>query len=325
MGASRSLPAIILFAAAAAAPLTASSQAYPSKPIRVLVPFSAGSIPDLVARVVGEKISPALGQPVISENRIGAGGRIAAEAAAKAPADGYNLLLGSASTHVVSPYVVKNLRYDPIKDFTPIANAAAPGSALVINSSLPVNSVGELLEYARRNPGKIAYGSNGIGSTHHLRGEMIKLAGGVDMLHVPFGGSNELFAGLISDQVQLSFFGPAPVAQHMQAGKVKLLAFVTPKRSPFMPNVPTLTEELPGYQAITDWFAFFGPAGLARPIVVRLNAEILKALDAADVQARLATQSLITIPGSPEELAAQMKSESLAIAKVVKAAGVQPE
>lgn len=308
-----------------AAPVCVFAQGYPAKAVRVLVPFTAGSLPDRVVRLVVEKMNPALGQPVIVENRIGAGGRIAAEAAARAAPDGYTILLGTASTHVVSTYLVKNMPYDPFKDFTPISNAASPVNGVVASGSLPVNSIKELIDYARKNPGKIAYGSNGIGSSHHLRGELIKMAAGIDMLHVPFPGSNEVLTAILANQIQLSFTPPGAVLQYLPSGRLKLLAVAMPQRHAALPNVPTLAESLPGYESITDFFAFFGPAGLPRPIVLRLSGEIVKALNAPDVRAKLEAQSLLVVGSSPEELAALMKNESLVYAKVVKAVGIRPE
>jgi tripartite-type tricarboxylate transporter receptor subunit TctC len=311
--------------AAAAAPALCVAQAYPAKPVRILIPFPAGSINDILARVVAEKLTPALGQPVIAENRIGAGGRIAASAVAKAPADGYTLLLGSASTHVVAPQVVKNMPYDSVKDFTPIANAASPATGLVVNAELPVKTVRDLVDYAKRNPGKISFASNGIGSTHQLRGEFIKMAAGIDMVHVPFSGSNELVTAILANTVQMTFIVPGNVKAHIDSGRLRLLAVTTPKRYEVMPNVPTVLEELPGYEPIVDWFAFFGPAGLARPIVQRLNGEIVKALHLPDVKAALDKQSLIVIASTPEELAEQIRRELPVYARAVKAAGIQPE
>ena len=306
------------------APL-ALAQTYPAKPVRVLVPFPAASIPDIVARQVSEKIAVPLGQPVIVENRIGAGGRIAASAAAKSAPDGYTLLLGSASTQVVAPNVVKNMPYDSIKDFTPIANAASSATGLVVNAALPVNSMKELIEYARQNPGKIAFGTNGIGSTHHIRGELIKMAAGIDMVHVPFSGSNELVTAIVAGTVQMTFIVPGAVRQFIKAGKVRLIAMTTPKRYAQAPDVPTIAEQLPGYESIVDWFAFFGPAGLARPIVLRLNGEIVKALGMPDVRSTLESQSLQIIASSPEELADTIRRELPVYAKAVKAAGIRPE
>ncbi len=318
----------ILFLIAAlgyATPALVSAQAYPTKPVRMLVPFPAASIPDVVARLVSDKLNTALGQPVVVENRVGAGGRIAATAAAKAAPDAYTLLLGSASTHSVAPHVVRNMPYNPLQDFTPIANAASSVSGLIVHSSIPARSVKELVEYARKNPGKIAYGSNGIGSTHHLRGEMIRIAAGIDLVHVPYGGSNELMAAIVSGQLQMTFFATGAVRQHVEAGRVKLLAVTTPKRYASLPDVPTIAEELPGYESIIDWFGFFGPAGLPRPIVTQLNGEIVKAVHTPEVRAKLDALTLLAIPSSPEELRELMMAEAKIYAKVVKAAGIVPE
>jgi tripartite-type tricarboxylate transporter receptor subunit TctC len=316
---------MLIACAVTAAALPALAQQYPNKPVRIYVPFAAGSINDIIARQVGEKASPGLGQPVLVENRIGAGGRIAATAVAKSPADGYTLLLGSASTQVVAVYVVKNLPYDPQKDFTPISLAASAGTGLVVNASLPVKSVKELVDYAKKNPGKISFGSNGIASTHHLRGELINSAAGINMVHIPYQGSNELVAAIVGGTLQLTFIVPGNVRQHIDAGRLRLLAVVTPKRNPAMPDVPALVEELPGYEPIVDWFAFFGPAGLPQPIVQRLNGEIVKALALPDVRKTLETQSLIVAGTSAEELGAQVKRDMTSFARAVKLAGIQPE
>ncbi|MFM9969080.1 MAG: Bug family tripartite tricarboxylate transporter substrate binding protein [Burkholderiales bacterium] len=306
-------------------PALALAQAYPSKPIRMLVPFPAASVPDIIARQVMDKAGPPLGQPVIVENRVGAGGRIAAAAAAKSPADGYTLLLGSTSTHMVAPYIVKNMPYDSFQDFTPITNSSSSSTGVVVNAALPVNSIKELVDYAKKNPGKIAFGSNGIGSTHHLRGELIKMAAGIDMIHVPFGGSNELVTAVLSGTVPLTFITPGTVRPLIQAGKIRHIAMATPKRVPSLPNIPTVAEELPTYESIVDWFAFFGPGNLPRPIVNRLNAEMVKALNLPEVRSALEGQSLLVIGSTPDELAAQMKSDYAVYARVVKAAGIQPE
>jgi tripartite-type tricarboxylate transporter receptor subunit TctC len=318
-------PFMLCLLAAACLPATALPQAYPAKPIRVIVPFTAGSLPDLVPRLVGEKAGPALGQPFVVENRVGAGGRIAAEAGSRAAPDGYTLLLGTASTHMVAPYIVKNMPYDPFKDFTPIINGVAPVTGFVVNASLPISSVHEFFEYAKKNPGKVAYGSNGIGSSHHLRGEFIKMVAGVDMLHIPYPGSNEVVTGIVNNTVQLTFSTPAAIQQHIAAGRVKLIALTMPKRSASLPDVPTLDELLPGYLSTVDWFGFFGPAGLPQPIVTRLNAEINKALAAPDVRAKFEAQSVQTIGGTPEDLTAIMKSDQALYGKVARAINLKPE
>jgi tripartite-type tricarboxylate transporter receptor subunit TctC len=298
------------------------AQTYPTKPVRIVVPFPAGSVPDLVARLPGEKMAIALGQPVVVENRAGAGGRIAGEYVARQAPDGYTLLLGSASTHVVSPFLIKNMPYDPVKDFTPICAAVVPVDGMLINPSIPANSVKEVVAYAKANPGKIAFGSNGIGSSTHLKGEMINMTAGINMLHVPYAGSNEVMNALLSGQIQVSFTAAGTAAQYLPSGKLKLLAVFTGVRFSGTPNTPTMTEALPGYEQVTDWFGFFGPANLATPIVARLHSEIVKALNVPDVRAKFDSTTLLVMGSTPDELAALMKREAPIFGRVVKAANI---
>lgn len=308
-----------------AASSIAMAQTYPVKPIRVIVPFTAGSLPDLVPRLVGEKLAPVFGQPWVVENRIGAGGRIAADAVAKSAPDGYTLLLGTATTHVVAPYIVKAMPYDSFRDFTPIVNGVSPVTGFVVNVAVPVNSVREFIDHAKKNSGKLAYASNGIGSSHHLRGEFLKMVTGIDLIHVPYPGSNEVVTAVVTNTVQMAFSTPASVQQHVAAGRVKLLALSYPRRTDILPNVPTLDELVPGYTSTVDWFGFFGPANLPQPIVARLNAEINKALNAPDIKGKFESQSVQIIGGTPEEFAAVMKAEFAVYARVAKAAGIKPE
>ena len=308
-----------------AASSIAMAQTYPVKPIRVIVPFTAGSLPDLVPRLVGEKLAPVFGQPWVVENRIGAGGRIAADAVAKSAPDGYTLLLGTATTHVVAPYIVKAMPYDSFRDFTPIVNGVSPVTGFVVNVAVPVNSVREFIDHAKKNSGKLAYASNGIGSSHHLRGEFLKMVAGIDLIHVPYPGSNEVVTAVVTNTVQMAFSTPASVQQHVAAGRVKLLALSYPRRTDILPNVPTLDELVPGYTSTVDWFGFFGPANLPQPIVARLNVEINKALNAPDIKGKFESQSVQIIGGTPEEFAAVMKAEFAVYARVAKAAGIKPE
>ena len=308
-----------------AASSIAMAQTYPVKPIRVIVPFTAGSLPDLVPRLVGEKLAPVFGQPWVVEHRIGAGGRIAADAVAKSAPDGYTLLLGTATTHVVAPYIVKAMPYDSFRDFTPIVNGVSPVTGFVVNVAVPVNSVREFIDHAKKNSGKLAYASNGIGSSHHLRGEFLKMVTGIDLIHVPYPGSNEVVTAVVTNTVQMAFSTPASVQQHVAAGRVKLLALSYPRRTDILPNVPTLDELVPGYTSTVDWFGFFGPANLPQPIVARLNVEINKALNAPDIKGKFESQSVQIIGGTPEEFAAVMKAEFAVYARVAKAAGIKPE
>ena len=317
----RTMLALALAVSAVATP-TADAQIYPAKAVRIIVPFAAGLVPDVVTRLISEKMSASVGQPVIIENRVGAGGRIAAEFVAKSAPDGYTLLLGSASTHVVGPLLVKAMPYDPIKDFTPITAAVSPVSGVVINGALPVNSVKELVDYARKNPGKVAFGSNGIGSSSHLVGELINMTAGIDMLHVPYQGSNEVLNAVLSGQVQLSFTSPGSVTQYLPSGKVKVLALLPGQRYPGTPNIPTLAEALPGYESVTDWFGFFGPAGLPQPIVQRVHGEVAKALSVPDVRAKLDAQTMLVMASTPDDFAAMLKREIPIFARVIKALNI---
>ena len=319
---SQDLVPLALSLAALIASLPAAAQQYPSKPIRVVVPFAAGSVPDVVTRLPAEKMAIGLGQPILVENRVGAGGRIAAEYVAKSAPDGYTLLMGSASTHVVGPLLVKAMPYDPVKDFTPISLAVSPVSGFVINGSIAAVSVRDFVAYAKANPGKVAYGSNGIGSSAHLVGELINMTAGIDMLHVPYQGSNEVLNALLANQVQVSFTSPGSVAQYLPSGRVKLLAILPGQRFPGTPNTPTLAEALPGYESVTDWFGFFGPANLAQAVVARLHGEIVKGLNAPDVRSKLETQTMLVVGSTPEEFAALMKRETPIFARVVKATNI---
>jgi tripartite-type tricarboxylate transporter receptor subunit TctC len=300
----------------------AYAQTYPDKPIRIIVPQPPGGGMDIVGRLVAAKLGPVLGQPILVENRGGAGGRIAAELVAKSAPDGYTLLLGTAGMHVVSPFLVKNIPYDPVKDFTPISAAVTPVSGVVINASVAANSMKELVAYAKANPGKIAYGSNGIGSSYHLLGELINITAGIDMLHVPYQGTNEVLNALLSGQIQLTFTSPGYVAQYLSSGKLKVLAILSGKRFPGTPNTPTLAEALPGYEQVTDWFGFFGPANLAAPVVARLHGEIVKALNAPDVRSKIEAMTMLVIASTPEELAALIKREAPIYARVIKASNI---
>jgi tripartite-type tricarboxylate transporter receptor subunit TctC len=244
---------------------------------------------------------------------------------AKSPADGYTILLGTATTHVVAPFIVKAMPYDSFRDFTPIVNGVSPVTGFVTNVSVPVNSIREFLDYAKKNPGKLAYASNGIGSSHHLRGEFLKMVAGIDLIHVPYPGSNEVVTAVVTNTVQMAFSTPASVQQHVAAGRVKLLGLSYPKRIESLPNVPTLDEVQPGYTSTVDWFGFLGPAALPQPIVTRLNAEINKALNSPDIKGKFEAQSVQIIGGTPEEFAATMKSEYAVYAKVAKSAGINPE
>ncbi len=302
----------------------AYAQTYPSKPIRWIVPFPPGGSTDLLARVVGQKLTEAWGQQVIVENKGGAGGTLGAAEAARAPADGYTLLMG-AIHHTIATSVYPKLPYDFQKDFAPITVVAIVPNVLVVNPSVPANSTKELIAYAKANPGKLTYGSAGMGTAHHLIGEQFNLQAGVNILHVPYKGSSPAVADLIGGQVQIMYDTVASCLPHIKSGKLRPLAVATAKRSSALPEVPTIAEAaLPGFE-VTTWFGALAPAKTPNDIVVKLNGEIVKILAMPDVRKRLLDAGAEPVGNSPGEMAAQIKRETEEFGKIVKQAKITAE
>jgi tripartite-type tricarboxylate transporter receptor subunit TctC len=319
---------VALLRAAALAALAcgaALAQSYPAKPIRILIAQAPGSATDVISRVVGNRLSEALGQPVVIEARPGAGGVVGTEAAAHATADGYTLFMGNNSTHGSNPALYEKLPYDAVKDFAPITFVASVPYVLVVDPSLPVKSVQELIAYAKARPGKINFASAGNGSTHHFCGELLKSMAGIDLVHVPYKGSGPGIAGLLGGEVSMMFANVADIGAQVKSGKVKPLAVTTTKRAALLPEVPTMAEAgLAGFE-IQSWFGLLAPAGTPAPVVARLNAEAAKVLARSDVKATLAAQGLEVAASSPEQFAAYIKSEIARFAKIAKAAGIKPQ
>jgi tripartite-type tricarboxylate transporter receptor subunit TctC len=303
------------FTACAASAQAASS--YPGQPIRVIVPFAPGGTTDVLARILGQRLSTNLGQPVIVENRPGASATLGATAVAKAPADGYTLLVGSTH-HTIAQNVFKKLPYNIGNDFAPISMVAMVPNVIVVNANVPAKNIQELLDLAKAQPGKLAYGSAGSGSAHHLIGEMFKLRSGVDLMHVPYKGSAPAVTDLVGGQVQIMFDTVTSSLPYVKSGKTRALAVTTVKRSSAMPDVPTLAEGvLPGFDAGT-WFGFLAPKGTPPAIVEKLNAEITKILTVPEVRQQLVKIGAEPIESTPVQMAEKIKTELSAYESVVK-------
>ena len=293
--------------------------AYPDKPIHLIVPYPPGGPADTMGRAFGSKLSVALGQPVIVENRPGAGGGVGSAAVAKSAPDGYTLLVGSAGTHAINPAVYANLPYDPLKDFAPVTQLATSGLVLVVTPKLPAKNVKELIELAKAKPGEITFGSPGNGSSPHLAGELLASMSGVRMQHVPYKGSAPALIDVIGGRINFMIDALPTLLPQIKAGTVRAIAWSGPARSKLIPEVPTLAESgVPGYQVVV-WFGLFAPAGTPRDVVNRLNAETGKILKLPEVKEILSGYDLT--PSTPEQFAATIKSDIAAWAKLVKESG----
>jgi tripartite-type tricarboxylate transporter receptor subunit TctC len=299
--------------------------AYPSRPLHLIVPFPPGGSTDILARVLGQKLSEVLEQPVVVDNRPGAGGSIGAEAAAKAAPDGYTLLMGQLGPLAVSPAIYKKLPYDPVKSFAPVCLMAIVPSVLVVNTSLPFSSAAELIAYAKKNPGRLTYGSAGNGSTSHLTTEYFKLATGTDILHVPYKGVGPMLTDLVSGQVAMGINGAPAVMPHVTSGRLRALAVTSLARVPSLPDIPTLDEAgVKGFEA-NGWYGIVAPAGTPSAIVLRLNSGIRRAVGTPELRARLDAEGAIPAGGTPEEFGALIASEIVRWGTVLKKAGIEPQ
>lgn len=316
--------ALILGAVLSSVAVGARSQAYPDRPIRLVVPYAAGAAADQFARAVGERLGQALGQTMIVDNRAGAGGTIGTDNVAKSAPDGYSIVLGNDGTHATNIFLAKKFPYDPIKSFTPIAPAAVNHIVLVVHPSLPVKTVAELVAYGKANPKKLSFGSSGPGSAHHLAGALLNEKAGIDMVHVPYRGGGPAMTDLIGNSIQVLFASMATARPYIDSGKVRAIAVVEGKRFHGLPKLPTIGETVPGY-AIESWFAFFGPAGLPPAVTARLNAEINKTLANPALRETLEKAGMSATGGTPEELSTMVKTELAQREKLVKAAGIEPE
>jgi len=309
----------------AIATLPATAAGYPEKPIRILTPFSAGSVTDLLARPLAAKLAEAWGQPVVVDNRTGAGGSIAAEIVAKANPEGYTLLVGATGPTIINPLLVKSLGYDAQRAFTPITLTATNNLLLTVTPSLPAKSVRELIELARAKPGQLRYGSPGIGSSPHLTGELLQSMAGIDLVHVAYKGSPQYTIDLLAGRIDFVFAAAGALLPHIKSGRLRLLAVGSASRDPAMPDVPAVNETVPGFEVV-GWYGLLTTAGTPAPVIKKLHAELVRILGEPDVKTLYANAGLETaISASPAQFAAYIASEREKWAKVVKAANIRIE
>jgi len=314
---------VIVSVVLAAMPPLATAQAYPAKPIRWISPWPAGGANDIFSRAIGQRIGESLGQQVLVDNRPGAAGTIGSDIAAKAPADGYTLVMGSSPTHAIAPALYPALPYDPLRDFSAVTLVGSVPNVLVLHPSVPAKTVKEFIAVAKARPGKLNFASTGNGTSQHLSAELFKFMAGLDMVHIPYKGTAPALTELVAGQVDLAFENMPALIPHIQAGRLRALAVTTTKRSAVMPELPTIAEAaLPGYDA-SVWFGVFAPAGTPRPVIDRLHGEILKALQTQDLKSRMVAMGTDVSGMGPDDFSAYVRKEIPKWANLVKAAGVK--
>jgi tripartite-type tricarboxylate transporter receptor subunit TctC len=302
----------------------AAAQAYPTKPVRMIVPWAPGGTTDILGRVIAQKMGEKWGQPVLVENRGGAAGNIGGEAAARSPADGYTLLLGTMSSHAMNQFLYEKMTFDPVGDLAPISLVANVATVLVVNPSLPVNNVKDLIALARARPGQLNFASGGIASFNQLCAELLKMSTKIDIVHVPYKGGGPAVADLVGGKVDMLFTGAPVTMGHIKAGRLKVLAVTDSQRSSALPDTPTMAESVPGYE-FNNWYGIMAPAGTPRPLIDLLNAEVHRILALPDVRERFSGLGADPTPSTPEKFAAVMKTDAEKWGRIIKQAGVRAE
>jgi tripartite-type tricarboxylate transporter receptor subunit TctC len=302
-----------------------ASNEYPVRPIRMVVPFAAGGVSDITARVLVAKMQESLGQRLVVDNRGGAGGMIGTDIVAKAAPDGYTLVLASNGTHAVVPHLYKKVPYDPVKDFAPIGMVSISPQVLGVNKDLPVKSVKDLIALAKAKPGALTYGSSGNGSTGHISAEMLGAMAGIQLTHVPYKSASAAYPDVFAGRVALVFDSAYSMSQHIKSDRLRALAVTTPKRAASLPDLPTMSEAgLPGY-SMALWIAVFAPASTPAAIVARLNKEMNRALSTPDMREQMAQQGAEVVYGTPAELLAAVKGDLKRVGEIVKAANIEAQ
>jgi tripartite-type tricarboxylate transporter receptor subunit TctC len=314
--------ALLAFVALLAVPPAFAQDAWPTKPVVIIVPFAAGGVADLLPRIVGAKLSEKWKQPVIIENKVGASGNIGMAEGAHAAPDGYTFVLAPAGNLTVNPILFKHLSFDTYKDLTPVTNLAQVPNVLVVHPSVPVKTFGELIEYAKAHPGKLNFASPGAGSGAHLAGELLKVDAGIDMVHVPYKGLAPAVNDLLGGNTQMMFAGISTVIQYVRTGKLVALAIASPKRSPELPDVPTVAESgLPGFE-VTSWYGIVTRAGTPASIIAKVQRDMAEALRQDDVRAKLAGAGLEPVGSTPDEFSAMIKAETRKWGDIVRKANI---
>jgi tripartite-type tricarboxylate transporter receptor subunit TctC len=314
-----------LLAVLFAAPALALAQAYPAKPIRMVIPFAPGGI-DVTARMVIPRMTEDLGQSIVIENRPGAGGLTGSAFVAKSEPDGYTVLMNASGPLLVAPLLLKKVPFDTLRDFTPITVLVRNLNVVAVTGELPVNNVKELLEYAKRNPGKLSYGTAGVGTNQHLEGEMFNRAGGTDLVHIPYKGFGQVMQDLAGGRIQLAFNVYEAMRPMLASGKIRLIAVTDVRRSPLLPDLATVAETLPAFRKPPTWTGgLFGPAGLPAPILRRFYAATAKAIATPDVRSRFEASGYQVVGNTPEEFAAMLKSDLEETARALKPLNIQLE
>lgn len=317
--------AVTASSAALAQSSPANTETYPSRLIRIINPFSAGGPTDVLARIVADQLNSRWHQPVIVEGKPGAGGNIAMDFVARSPADGYTLVSAPTGTLVINQHIFPNIRFDSFKDFTPITLMASIDNVLIVNANVPAKNLKEFIAYGKANPGKLTYGSPGVGAQPHLAGEMFKQATGIDMLHVPYKGTSEATTALMGGQITALLGQVSAVAPLVQSGKVRAIGIASMKRSPLLPNVPTLNEQgLTGFESASI-YALMAPSGTPAPIVNKLSTEVRAILRNPAVEKKISDMGMDVVANTPEQLAALMRKESARYEKIIKEQNIKAD
>jgi tripartite-type tricarboxylate transporter receptor subunit TctC len=304
--------------------LSAAAQDYPTRPLRLILPFPPGGGTDILGRLISERLSAALGQPVVTENRGGAGGNVGAEAAARSAPDGYTILLAAPSL-AISPSLYAKLNYDPVKDLAPISLVATVPNVMITHPSVPAQTLQEFIALARQKPGAMNFGSGGSGTSNHLAGELFNLVTGTKLVHVPYKGVNLAMNDVLSGRIHLVVIGVPAAAPHIKSGRLRALAIIAPQRAPALPEVPTVAEAGLSNFEVTTWYGVLAPAGTPRPVISRLNSELVRIMHTLEMQERLAAMATEPRTSTPEEFAAYLQQEVAKWGDVVRKAGLKAD